>query len=47
VFEIYRDTDAYKAHLDAPHFKKYKGTTGRMVKSLRLIPVTPVMFGTK
>jgi quinol monooxygenase YgiN len=47
VFEIYKDTDAYKAHLEAPHFKKYKATTEKMVKSLRLIPVTPVMLGTK
>jgi quinol monooxygenase YgiN len=22
VFEIYQDTDAYRAHLEAPHFKK-------------------------
>jgi quinol monooxygenase YgiN len=24
VFEIYADADAYKAHLEMPHFKKYK-----------------------
>lgn len=47
VFEIYKDADAYKAHLEAPHFKKYKATTETMVKSLKLVPVTPVMLGTK
>jgi quinol monooxygenase YgiN len=47
VFEVYNDTDAYKAHLEAPHFKKYKTTTETMVKSLKLVPVTPVMLGTK
>ncbi len=47
VFEIYKDIDAYKAHLEAPHFKKYKATTEKMVKSLKLVPVVPVMLGTK
>lgn len=47
VFEIYKNIDAYKAHLEAPHFKKYKATTEAMVKSLKLVPVTPVMLGTK
>jgi quinol monooxygenase YgiN len=47
VFEIYKDSEAYKAHLEAPHFKKYKATTETMVKSLKLVPVTPVMLGTK
>lgn len=47
VFEIYEDIDAYRAHLDAPHFKKYKSTVEPMVKALRLIPVSPVMLGSK
>lgn len=37
ILEIYRDSSAYKAHLDSPHFKKYKSETSKMVKSLRLI----------
>lgn len=45
VFEIYRDREAYLAHLQAPHFLKYKSTVETMVKSLKLIPVDPVMFG--
>jgi quinol monooxygenase YgiN len=47
VFEVYKDMAAYKEHLEAPHFKKYKATVERMVKSLKLVPVTPVMLGTK
>lgn len=47
VFEIYKDVDAYKSHLEAPHFKKYKATTETMVKSLKLVPVTPVMLGAR
>ena len=47
VFEIYRDREAYLAHLQAPHFLKYKATVEKMVKSLKLIPVDPVMLGTK
>src|SRR3954447_2111288 len=30
VFEVYRDTAAYKAHLESPHFKKYKAATEKM-----------------
>jgi quinol monooxygenase YgiN len=45
VFEIYRDTDAYKSHLEAPHFKKYKATTQKMVKSLKLVLTAPIMLG--
>jgi quinol monooxygenase YgiN len=47
VFEIYRDREAYLTHLQAPHFLKYKATVEKMVKSLKLIPVDPVMLGTK
>jgi quinol monooxygenase YgiN len=47
VFEIYRDMDAYKSHLEAPHFKKYKSSVAPMVKALRLISVSPVMLGSK
>ncbi len=47
VFEIYRDTDAYKSHLESAHFKKYKVATGKMVKSLKLVQATPIMLGAK
>ena len=47
VFEIYRDHEAYVAHLQAPHFLKYKATVEKMVKSLKLIPVDPVVLGSQ
>jgi len=47
VFEMYRDVDAYKAHLETPHFKKYKAATQDMVKSLKLIDTVPIMLGAK
>ena len=47
VFEIYRDVDAYRSHLETAHFKKYKTTTEKMVKSLKLVQTTPIMLGTK
>lgn len=47
VFEIYANMEAYKAHLQAPHFKKYKTATEKMVRSLRLIPVVPVALSAK
>jgi quinol monooxygenase YgiN len=47
VFEIYRDADAYRAHLESAHFKKYKATTEKMVRSLELVQTTPIMLGTQ
>ena len=42
IVEIYRDEAAYKAHLETPHFKKYKTGTLHMVKSLNLAPMKPL-----
>jgi len=42
IVEIYLDEAAYKAHLDTPHFKKYKTGTLHMVKSLHLAPMQPL-----
>ena len=47
VFEIYRDREAYLAHLQAPHFLKYKATVEKMVETLKLVPVEPIMLGAK
>jgi quinol monooxygenase YgiN len=47
VFELYTDIDAYKAHLETAHFKKYKAATEAMVKSLNLVPMTPIILGAK
>ncbi|MGJ1509716.1 putative quinol monooxygenase [Sphingobacterium siyangense] len=37
ILEIYRDKQAYLAHLRTAHFLKYKSTTLHMVKLLKLI----------
>jgi quinol monooxygenase YgiN len=47
VFEIYADEDAYKAHLQTPHFEKYKAATQAMVTQLKLIDTVPIMLGSK
>ena len=47
VIEIYADVDAYKAHLETAHFKKYKSTTQDMVKSLKLRDTVPILLGAK
>jgi quinol monooxygenase YgiN len=47
IFEVYADVAAYKAHLDTPHFKKYKAVTQGMVKSLKLVETDPIALGAK
>ena len=47
VFEVYANENAYKAHLETPHFKKYKADTKNMVKSLVLTECTPIALGAK
>jgi quinol monooxygenase YgiN len=45
VFEVYRDRNAYAAHLGSDHFKRYKATTEKMVKSLKLVQAVPIVLG--
>jgi quinol monooxygenase YgiN len=47
VFEMYADVEAYKAHLETAHFKKYKVATQAMVKSLKLRDAVPILLGAK
>ncbi|MDW7694535.1 putative quinol monooxygenase [Flammeovirgaceae bacterium SG7u.111] len=37
ILEIYKDKEAYELHLQTPHFKHYKTSTFKMVKSLNLV----------
>ena len=37
ILEIYASRQAYESHLKTPHFQKYKTTTLKMVKSLKLV----------
>lgn len=39
IFEVYADSTAYKAHIQAPHFKKYKETVQHMVTFLEVVDV--------
>ena len=47
LFEMYMDEASYQAHLQTPHFTKYKTRTQQMVKSLTLIETEPVLLGSK
>ena len=47
VFEIYADLEAYRTHIETPHFKKYKSDTQDMVKSLKLVDTVPIVLGAK
>ena len=47
VFEIYASEEAYKSHIQTPHFLKYKSTVKNMVKSLVLTDVIPISLQTK
>ncbi|WP_421825897.1 putative quinol monooxygenase [Larkinella sp.] len=37
ILEMYASKTAYEQHLKTPHFLKYKATTLKMVKSLKLV----------
>ena len=47
LFETYRNAASYQAHLQSPHFKKYKEQTQQMVKSLTLVETEPILLGSK
>lgn len=42
ILEIYNDNNAYQSHLKTPHFQKYKTTTIKMVKSLKLVDMNTI-----
>ena len=47
ILEVYASRQDYEAHLQTPHFLKYKTGTSGMVRSLRLVDVDPVMMRSK
>jgi quinol monooxygenase YgiN len=47
VFEMYADEEAYRAHLDTPHFKRFREETNDIVKSRKLIDTVPIILGAK
>ena len=46
-FEIYASEEAYRSHIDSPHFKKYVAVTKPMIRSRRLIETVPVLLSAK
>ena len=47
IVEVYADNNAYLAHRETAHFKKYKAAVTDMVKSLELSEVNPVLTAKK
>jgi quinol monooxygenase YgiN len=47
IFETYANAAAYEAHIETPHFRKYKTATQKMVKSLTLVETDPILLGTR
>ena len=43
ILEVYADREAYQAHRQTAHFRKYKEGTADMVKSLKLIDTNPLV----
>lgn len=43
ILETYASAEAYQAHIQTPHFLKYKTGTVHMVKSLELIETVPLL----
>jgi len=46
-FEVYTDADAFKAHLETAHFKKYAAATKDIVKSRKRIDSVPMALYVK
>jgi quinol monooxygenase YgiN len=47
VFEMYKDEAAYQKHLQTPHFRKFRDTTDKMVKSRKLLDGVPIVLEAK
>ncbi|WP_434604238.1 putative quinol monooxygenase [Pseudomonas sp. Z4-7] len=46
-FEIYASEEAYRAHIESPHFKKYVAITQPMIVSRKLIETQPIQLSAK
>lgn len=42
ILEIYANKKAYESHLQTPHFKTYKASTFKMVKTLKLVDMESI-----
>jgi quinol monooxygenase YgiN len=46
-FEVYADEAAYEAHLQSPHFRKYRATTEQMIRSRSLVETVPIQLSSR
>ena len=46
-FEMYANDEAYRAHLESPHFRKYVATTKSMIRARELIETLPIQLSSK
>jgi quinol monooxygenase YgiN len=42
ILELYASREAYESHLKTPHFERYKTTTLKMIKSLKLVEMEAI-----
>ena len=47
ILEVYASISAYEAHIQTPHFLRYKAAAADMVTALRLIDVDPILLGAR
>jgi quinol monooxygenase YgiN len=47
VFEVYTSAEAYRTRLETPHFRKFRDTTDKMVRSRKLLDAVPIALGAK
>ncbi|CAN7480280.1 putative quinol monooxygenase [Variovorax sp. LjRoot84] len=47
VFEVYKDAGAYRAHLQTPHFQRFRATTEKMMTARKLYDTVPILLGSK
>lgn len=47
ILEVYANAAAYEKHVKTSHFIKYKTESKKMIKSLTLVDVDPILLGSK
>ncbi|KQT46898.1 antibiotic biosynthesis monooxygenase [Devosia sp. BK] len=47
ILEVYASRAAYEAHIETPHFRKYKEGTADMVTALRLVDMDPIILAAR
>ena len=47
ILEVYASRAAYEAHIETPHFLKYKQGTADMVTALRLMDMDPIILAAR